>query len=307
MRERARALWTALIGRFAGSQGSPLLPADARQARPLMIVVAVMCALGCLAALTARAGFRAADAWTTDLRSAMTVLVTEPRDDASLARAADIVRGVEGVNRAEPMSRERAKDMLRNYRANIGPLLDELPVPRLIEVGVDGAQRDVADRIGAALVAGGVAAEVDDHSRYAGEIVRASSVLRGAALIALVSLIGAAVASIAFAARAALETRRDAVEILHLVGSRDDFVATEVQARFMRLGMTAGGLGALAAGLLAVIALAILTFRATGLTGGAPLLHWSDVWILLAAPLVTGAASAWAARIAARATLRELV
>jgi cell division transport system permease protein len=37
------------------------------------------------------------------------------------------------------------------------------------------------------------------------------------------------------------------------------------------------------------------------------LIKWVDAWILIAAPLVTAAASAWAAHIAARATLKELV
>ncbi|MEN9856183.1 MAG: hypothetical protein RLZZ157_1309, partial [Pseudomonadota bacterium] len=60
-----------------------LLPADSRQVRPLTIVVAIMCALGCLAALAAAAGFRAADTWTSDLKSAMTIVVQSPRDDAS--------------------------------------------------------------------------------------------------------------------------------------------------------------------------------------------------------------------------------
>jgi cell division transport system permease protein len=284
-----------------------LLPADSRQVRPLTIVVAIMTALGCLAALGAAAGFRAADTWTSDLKSAMTVVVQNPRDDASLVRAATLVRTIEGVTRADPMSRERAKDLLADYGTDMRTTLDALPAPRLVEVGVAAKARDVDKRIDTAMKEAGFTAFTNDHSRFTSEVLRTSAVVRGLALSTLVALIVAAVASIAFAARAALETRREAVEILHLVGAHDAFVAREVQGRFLRLGLLAGGIGAGVAGLVAVLGLVITQIGATDLTSGAPLLHWFDIWILLVAPIVTGLASAGAAHVAARTTLKELV
>ncbi len=307
MMARLRHYWSLFISALKGSGEAALLPADNRQVRPLTIVVAIMCALGCLAALGAAAGFRAADTWTSDLKSAMTVVVQNPRDDASLARAAQIVGRIDGVTRSVAMSRERAKDLLKNYGTDMGATLDALPAPRLIEVGVAARQSRVAERMDAALKAAGYTSFVNDHSRFTGEILKTSTVVRILALSALVALIVAAIASIAFAARAALETRRDAVEILHLVGAQDVFVAREVQSRFLRLGLIAGGIGALGAGLILVLGVVIFAIGATDLTSGAPLIKWTDVWILIAAPFVTASASAWAAHVAARATLRELV
>jgi cell division transport system permease protein len=307
MMTRVKHYWRLFLSALKGSGEAALLPADSRQVRPLTIVVSIMCALGCLAALGAAAGFRAADTWTSDLKSAMTVVVQNPRDDASLARAAQIVAGIEGVTRADAMSRDRAKDLLKNYGTDMGSTLDALPAPRLIEVGVAARQNNVDERMGAALKAAGFTSFVNDHSRFTGEILKTSAVVRILALSALVALIVAAIASIAFAARAALETRRDAVEILHLVGAKDEFVAREVQTRFLRLGLIAGGIGAGAAGVIMLIGVGIFAIGATNLTSGAPLLHWTDIWILFLAPFVTAAASAWAAHVAARATLRELV
>jgi cell division transport system permease protein len=304
---RLADIWRLFLDALRGSGEAALLPADSRQVRPLTIVVAIMCALGCLAALGATAGFRAADTWTSDLKSAMTVVVQNPRDDGSLARAADIASKVDGVTRATAMSRERAKDLLKNYGTDMGATLDALPAPRLIEIGVAAKQNKVADRIDAALKQAGYTSFVNDHSRFTGEVLRTSALVRILALAALIALIVAAISSIAFAARAALETRRDAVEILHLVGAHDEFVAREVQTRFLRLGLVAGGIGALAAGVIMLIGVGVFALGATDLTSGAPLLKWTDVWILIAAPLVTAAASAWAAHIAARATLKELV
>lgn len=293
--------------RFLGIGEAPLLPADSRQARPLTIVVAIMCALGCLAALTARAGFRAADTWTTDLKSAMTILIESPRDEVSINRAIVIAKSVEGVSSANAMGKAKAKLLLRNYGANIGALIDDLPMPALIEIGVIAESDNVDRNLANALKSAGFKVEIDDHSRYSSEIIRSSAVLRGFAILALLGLLVAAVASIGFAARAALETRREAVEILHLVGAEDAFVAREVQARFMRLGLVSGGIGALGAGILTLIGLVVMGLGATELTKGTALLKWYDIWVLIAAPIVTAIASALAARIAARETLRELV
>jgi cell division transport system permease protein len=304
---RVRYYWRLFLMALKNSGEAALLPADSRQVRPLTIVVSIMCALGCLAALGAAAGFRAADTWTSDLKSAMTVVVQNPRDDASLARAAQIVGTIEGVTRSVAMTNERAKDLLKNYGTDMGATLDALPAPRLIEVGVAARQNKVAERMDAALKAAGFTSFVNDHSRFTGEILKTSAVVRILALSALVALIVAAIASIAFAARAALETRRDAVEILHLVGAKDAFVAREVQTRFLRLGLIAGGIGAGVAGAIMLIGIGVFAIGATDLTSGTPILKWTDIWILLAAPLVTAGASAWAAHVAARATLRELV
>jgi cell division transport system permease protein len=54
-----------------------------------------------------------------------------------------------------------------------------------------------------------------------------------------------------FATRAALEANREVVEVLHLVGARDSFIARQVWGRFLKTGLTAGIIGLL---------LGILTF-----------------------------------------------
>ncbi len=295
------------IKKLLGIGESPLLPAEKRQARPLAIVVAIMAGLGCLAALIALTGFRAANNWTSELKSAITVLVYEPRDEGNLQKAVQIAAQTKGVTSAVIMGKEKAKVLLRNYGANIGTLIDELPIPALLEIGIEKENKIVINDLNTSLSKAGFKFEIDDHSRYSGEILRASRLMRIFALLVLAALVIASVASIAFAARAALETRREAVEILHLVGAEDAFVAREVQARFMRLGLKAGIYGAIGAAILLAIAVFVNKIGSTDLTRTASLLKWYDVWVLLTAPFITSLASAFAAHFAARETLRELV
>ena len=295
------------IKHLFGVGETPLLPTDKRQARPLMIVVTIMCALGCLAALTARAGFRAAETWTSDLKSALTIMIDSPRDEVSLQKALKITLETQGVKSANVMTREKAKKLLKNYGANIGMLIDELPLPNILEVGIDKRVVNTDQNLQKSLEAAGFKVEIDDHSRYSGEIIRTSAVLRAFALIALAALIFAAITTIAFAARSALETRRESVEILHLVGAEDRFVAREVQIRFMRLGLLAGVLGAIFAGVLTFAGISVMKIGSSALTSSNDLLKFYDIWILLLAPVLSAAVAALAARLAAMQTLREMV
>lgn len=295
------------IRKSFGIGEAPLLPADSRQVTPLTIVIAIMCTLGCLSAFIAMAGFRAADSWTNDLKSAMTIIVEKPHETQDMEKALVITKQAQGVKSAQIMTKDQAKQLLKNYGANIGSLIDELPIPGIIEVSLDGKTTNAAAILDAKFKAEGFNVEIDDHSRYSGEITRASGVVRAAAFLTMLLLTIASVAAIAFAARAALETRRSAVEILHLVGAEDRFVAREVQARFMRLGLLAGSFGAAIAGVVIIISISVLKIGSSELTSTNKLISFWDIWILLIAPLISAIASALAARFAARETLRELI
>jgi cell division transport system permease protein len=105
---------------------------------------------------------------------------------------------------------------------------------------------------------------------------------------------------IAFATHAALLARRDIVDVLHLSGARDRFIASLFERRFWVLGLRAGAVGALLA--LGAAAAAIFAAKAHG--GHAGLLpelslDYLDLVVLVLTPVIAGLA----ARIAARVTV----
>lgn len=302
------SLLDRLFGRFDG--GEPRLDllraegpggADLGQ-RALFIVVAILCGVACLVGLTAVASMRAAEVWSADVRTAMTVRVLAPADNEAAARAARAIAALDGVTSARAMTRARASDLLEPW-LGAGELPADIPLPRLVEVGVDPAAADVAARIGARLAELGFTAQVDDHARWASEVRRAAGLVRAVSLGAVVLFIGAVVSAIAFAARAALVARREVVDVLHLVGAEDAFIAGEVRRRFAMLGLRAGAVGAAGAAL-AGAALALGAAGAGIALGDAPLLQMVDVWVLLGAPLAASAVAALSAHLSVRAALR---
>ena len=287
-----------------GARPGPLLPERGEGESALRFVVAVLAALACLAAVTALAGSRAASLWRADLRASATVQVRAGPGETpgeAAARAAEALAGVPGVVEARALGREAAERLLEPW-LGAGNIPADLPLPQLVTVELDPAAPAAAAALQAALARAHVDAGVDDHSRWLGDVQRAAGALTGAAVAACALLLGAAAAAIAFATRAALSARREVVEVLHLSGARDRYVAGLFQRRFAWLAAQAGGLGAVAAAL--AVGAARLSGGAGGFTPALPL-HYGDLLILLPCPGLAAVAAAASARATAMAILRE--
>ncbi len=82
-----------------------------------------------------------------------------------------------------------------------------------------------------------------------------------ATAVAIVLLIGAAaVLTVIFTTRAGLSMHRDVIELLHLMGARDGYIARQFDRQALRLGLIGGAVG---------IALALATVLALGEAAGA--------------------------------------
>ena len=79
----------------------------------------------------------------------------------------------------------------------------------------------------------------------------------GCTILILISL--TTVAIVVFATRSALASNHEIVEVLHLVGAYDSFIALQVQWHFLKLGLKSGIIGGIAGA---------ATFLAIGLLAG---------------------------------------
>jgi cell division transport system permease protein len=90
-------------------------------------------------------------------------------------------------------------------------------------------------------------ASLDDHRNWV-ERMRAmarSAVVVGLAILALV--LAATILSVMFATRGAMSTNRAIIEVLHVVGAKKSFIASEFQRHFLLLGLKGGAIGGAAA------------------------------------------------------------
>lgn len=284
---------------------APFLPERESRDVALIFVVAVLCFLACLTAMGVIAADRAARGWTGQLTGEATVIV-RPRGgetpDAAAARGAEALAGVTGVTEARALEPAKAYDLIRPWLGDVGDLAD-LPVPRLVAVTLDPKHPATAEALRQGLKSQDVDATVDDHSVWIKDIRRAGGVVRwlGTGVFALIATAAAAV--IAFATRAGLAARRDVVEVLHLAGAEDGYIARLFQIRFAQLAGVAGLIGAAGAGL--VGAVLRLMGGGEGLTPALPL-AWSDLLAALPCPLFAAMVAAAAAQVTAIRLIRDM-
>ncbi len=283
---------------------APLLPRRDGRSLSLVIVVGVLSLLACLAGLAALAGNRAAGGWTRELTGAATVVVRPSAGEtpaASAARAAEALSGVPGVAEAAALEPERARALLDPW-LGAGELGEDLPIPQLVTVTLEPDAPASRTALLAALQAAELDATVDDHRRWRADIERAGAASRAAAIAGALLIAWAAGAVIAFATKSGLAARRDVVEVLHLAGARDGYVARLFQWRFAALAGTAGLIGAAGAAALAAVARAL--GGEAGFTPALPV-AWTDLLLLVPVPLVAALVAASAARLTALRILRS--
>ncbi len=248
---------------------APLIPRDSVAGRALVVVIAIMTFLACL---TAGGALLVADAsrnWRSEVVRDATIQVRAgPGDniDSLVAKAVAIASQAKGVELVHAYSKAELERLLEPWLGN-GIDLSQLPIPRLIVVRFgDQRQEDLA-ALRAALAAAVSQANLDDHRIWAARIGTMANavVVLAAALFALMIL--AMGTAIGFATRGAMAGAREIVEVLHLVGASDTFIAREFQTHFRRLGLRGSMIGGLAA-MAFFAAASLLSFLWAHSTGG---------------------------------------
>ncbi len=283
-----------------------LLPLEDAREAALFFVVGALCFLAALAALSAKSTYGAARAWTAEVEGEYTVSLSAA--DASAAdAAARLLAGMDGVTTARAFSDAEINALLEPNFGKSG-LPADLPVPRLIAVTGAADADDLGPRISTALHGAGYDAAVDAHSEWAGDVRQMLSISRIAALSIVALLSATAIAVIAFATHAALLARRDIVDVLHVAGAKDRFIAGLFERRFWLLGLRAGTVGALVA-LASVAVLIALGRSGAERTGLLPQLSldFPDLAVLVVTPVIAGLAARLAAGITVMRSLRSVM
>lgn len=284
---------------------TPLLPQTEAREAALFFVIGALCFLAALAALTTRGTYAAAAAWGDQIEGEFTVILQET-DRRTATGIAESIAELNGIDGARLLSEEELDDLLA---PSFGPggLPEGLPLPLLIAVQAAPDTADPEPRIKAILDAKEVVGEVSGHGGFARQVQRALGVLRLIGIAAVSLLAATAIAVIAFATHAALLARRDIVDVLHLSGAEDRFIAGLFARRFWLLALQAGSGGALAA--LMTTALIVFSAGSSGAVESQLLPRLSldvvDFGILFSTPVIAGMAARYAARITVMQTLKE--
>jgi cell division transport system permease protein len=228
--------------------------------------------------------------------------------DGDTARAARILRDTPGISGATVVPAAEARRLLEPWLGK-SAILDDLPIPQLINVSIDKASPPDLEGLRARLAAEVPSATLDTHRRWQAELISMAGTLTWLAIAVLSLIASAAAVLVVYATRAAMEANREVLEVLYLAGARDSFISREVLWRFCLTGLKAGLIGAL----LGFITFILLGFGSGRLAGPVkdflydPLGASSTSYLaILAVPVVATVISLITARLSISRVLKAM-
>jgi cell division transport system permease protein len=253
--------------RLTGAGETDLVP-QARLSGPMPWVIAIMVALTMIAAAAGLSLRNAAQAAAAELEGGITVQIVEAGAEARMRQAEAAVaqlRATAGVVSVRLVPHEDVDRLVEPWLGAEDGAADAIPVPALIDARLDGVL--TAERLAglqAALRTAAPAARVDAQSSWLKPVFAAMDSLQWLAIALVLLLAVALVAAVLLAARTALGTNRDTIEIVHLLGGTDAQIARVFQRS---IGVDAAG-GGVVGFLLALVVVLFLGRRFASLGAG---------------------------------------
>ena len=160
----------------------------------------------------------------------------------AVERIVALLRRTPGITEAEPLDEDAMRALLAPWLGKDANLA-ALPVPALIHARIAPDAQIETKALAARLAAEVPGTTVDDHGLWLEDIRLFAGALQAIGY-AIVVLVGAtAIVTVVFATRAGLAVHEDVIEILHLVGAQDGYIARQFQIHVRTLALAGGLIG----------------------------------------------------------------
>ncbi len=271
-------------------------------------LVALMVYLAALALVCAMMMGKVVERWDTGLSGRITVQVPPAEAgaeaDAPLDKVIEILLAAPGIVSAKVLEPDEIVELLEPW-LGAGASYADLPLPALIEVDMDPAAGPDLEKLARELDRAAPGTVLDDHQSWLGRLL---DLARSIELVAglIVVLVGAsAVTMVAFATRMGLAIHGPVIELLHLIGAQDSYVASEFQSHALKLALRGGVVGLALAGLTAGLVGRLFARMDAALLPELRLLpiEWAALAVL---PLVVAAVAMLTARLTVLRTLGRM-
>jgi cell division transport system permease protein len=310
MSKTGRSFRVRRLGVLTGSGENALLQQNNRLSGPMPWVIAIMVALTVIAAAAGLSLRKTALAAEAELSGGVTVQIVEA-DPIVRARQAQAsirrLRDIAGVTDVRLVPQKEVDALIEPWLGrNVGEG-DAIPVPALVDARVsDTISPQMLAELRSALRTVAPSARIDAQSSWLKPVFSAISSLQWLAIALVFLLTFAMAAAVLLAARTALGSNRETIEIVHLLGGTDSQVA-QIFQRNIAIDATGGGLFGLILGAVAVL---FLGSRFASLGAGlvqSGALGWTEWLILAAIPLFAVALATLTARISVLHALRRML
>ena len=237
--------------------------------------------------------------WNRSLSTTLTVQLPADSSAGRIDTAVAALKQTPGIASVHALAPDETARLIAPW---LGPgvAVDALPLPHLVDLHLVPATDIDLAALRQKLTAIDPGAELADHRTALTELhgfaVRVEAVIGAGVAIVVVLL----VLTVVFSARTGLAIHQPVVEILHLLGAPDRYIAQQFQTHALWLGLRGGAIG----GIVAAATIVILGRAAGAISMPLPisspgLLDWRMWGLLVATVVVAGLV----AMVTARATI----
>jgi cell division transport system permease protein len=234
------------------SRKAPIVPPGSVTGRSLVVVIAIMGFLACLTTGLVYMINRSASAWLHGISSELTVRVqpdVTPEEVEHRAKEVEkFLNKQPGVKNSRLQTLEETFELIKPWLGQV-TAIKELPIPRLIELQIDRDNVPDIEALRKTLSEKFAGVMLDDHRAWQQQIRRVTGSLAFGGIALIILVVAATIGIIVSAAKSAMASNREIIEVLHFVGAEERFIARQFELHFLFLGIKAGVVGAVAAAL----------------------------------------------------------
>ncbi len=247
--------------------------------------------------------------WEKDITGSITVQVLPVEDDskkidtektqAEVNKVLQYMENVSGVKSVNVLDAQSIEKLMTPWLGNKVDI-SSLPIPQLMDIQLKEDAEINYDEITRNLYKITPNASIDNHRLWLNRLLKFANSLNSLALAVLTMVVVICAFSIYYSTRASLGINMNSIEILHIIGAQDDYVARQYARSYAKIGFFSGVIGLMIAVPTIILISKYAISAGSGLLNGAGLTQLN--WIIM---MFTPVFSLFFAKITAYYTVRK--
>lgn len=163
----------------------------------------------------------------------------DPTSTAATQKVLDVLSRHPAVESAAAVPREKVTELLKPWFGTEEAVAD-LPLPVLVDVRLSTSEPSAINAVSNSVLTAAPGAVIDDHRAWLNRVIGLAEGLGAIALTAMAMVTLALGLTIVFATRASLAEFAQVIEVLHVVGAKDGYVAGQFARRALLQSLSGG-------------------------------------------------------------------
>lgn len=189
------------------------------------------------------------ETWNKNIVDGLTVqimpsaeVLTEDENSLRINKVIAYFENLQGVRKVTLVSDQKIQKLMAPWLGENADL-KSIPIPQLLDVKLENGR--TFDYKAAMINLKEIApyASIDNHGIWLKQLIKTAASLKALSLFILILVLTIALCSLFYALKTSLRVHQSIVEILHIMGATDDYIAKQYAARAFNIGLISGIVG----------------------------------------------------------------